>query len=136
MRFGNITSIRVREALEAASNILKGIAGAINGTSLVTIVAGGLVLAGIIAGGQRRRIYDSVIFKVHGATRTRLLKAYTYEYSILGLATGIIATAIGTLTAWAVIVFLMRISWVFLPQVVAITVFVCLFLTHWFKGLS
>jgi len=128
-RFANITSIRVREALEAATNILKGIAGAISGTSMVTIAAGGLVLAGIIAGGQRRRIYDSVIFKVHGATRTRLLKAYTYEYSILGLATGIIATAIGTLTAWAVIVFLMRISWVFLPQVVAITVFVCLFLT-------
>jgi putative ABC transport system permease protein len=129
LRFANITSIRVREALEAAANILKGIAGAISGTSLVTIVAGGLVLAGIIAAGQRRRIYDSIIFKVHGATRTRLLKAYTYEYSILGIATGIIAAAIGTLTAWAVIVFLMRISWIFLPQVVAVTVFVCLFIT-------
>ena len=129
MRFANITSIRVREALEAASNILKGIAGAISGTSMVTIVAGGLVLAGVIAAGQRRRIYDSVIFKVHGATRIRLLKAYTFEYSILGIATGIIASAIGTFTAWAVIVFLMRVSWIFLPQVVAVTVFICLFLT-------
>ena len=128
-RFANITSIRVREALEAASNILKGIAGAISGTSLITIFAGGLVLAGIIAAGQRRRIYESVVFKVLGATRTRLLKAYTFEYGILGMATGIIATAIGTFTAWAVIVFLMRISWIFLPQVVAITVFVCLFVT-------
>jgi putative ABC transport system permease protein len=128
-RFANITSIRVREALEAASHIIKGIAGAISGTSLITIVAGGLVLAGIIAAGQRRRIYDSVVFKVLGATRKRLLMAYTFEYGILGMATGIIATAIGTLTAWAVIVFLMRISWVFLPQVIAITVFVCLFVT-------
>ena len=128
-RFANITSIRVREALEAVSNILKGIAGAISGTSLITIFAGGLVLAGIIAAGQRRRIYESVVFKVLGATRTRLLKAYTFEYGILGMATGIIATAIGTFTAWAVIVFLMRISWIFLPQVVAITVFVCLFVT-------
>jgi putative ABC transport system permease protein len=127
--FANITSIRVREALEAASHIIKGIAGAISGTSLITIVAGGLVLAGIIAAGQRRRIYDSVVFKVLGATRTRLLMAYTFEYGILGMATGIIATAIGTLTAWAVIVFLMRISWVFLPQVIAITIFVCLFVT-------
>jgi putative ABC transport system permease protein len=128
-RFANITSIRVREALEAASHIIKGIAGAISGTSLITIVAGGLVLAGIIAAGQRRRIYDSVVFKVLGATRTRLFMAYTFEYGILGMATGIIATAIGTLTAWAVIVFLMRISWVFLPQVIAITIFVCLFVT-------
>jgi putative ABC transport system permease protein len=128
-RFANITSIRVREALEAASHILEGIAGAVSGTSLITIVAGALVLAGIIAAGQPRRIYDSVVFKVLGATRTRLLKAYAYEYGILGMATGVIAAATGTLTAWAVIVFLMRMSWIFLPHVVAITVFVCLFVT-------
>ena len=45
------------------------------------------------------------------------------------MATGVIAAATGTLTAWAVIVFLMRMSWIFLPHVVAITVFVCLFVT-------
>lgn len=128
-RFANITSIRVREALESASNILKGIAGAINGASLVTIAAGGLVLAGIITAGQRRRIYDSIIFKVHGATRIRLLKVYLFEYSILGMATGIISAAIGTLTAWLVIVFLMQVSWIFLPHIIAITVFICLFFT-------
>jgi len=88
-----------------------------------------LVLAGTLAAGQRRRIYDAVIFKVLGATRGRLLKAFAFEYGILGIATGIISAAIGTLTAWAVMVFLMRAGWIFLPQVVAITVAICLFVT-------
>ncbi|MBT4934580.1 MAG: FtsX-like permease family protein [Rhodospirillaceae bacterium] len=128
-RFANITSIRVREALEAAAHILEGIGQAVQGTSLITIIAGSLVLAGTLAAGQRRRIYDAVIFKVLGATRGRLLKAFAFEYGILGIATGIISAAIGTLTAWAVMVFLMRAGWIFLPQVVAITVAICLFVT-------
>lgn len=128
-RFANITSIRVREALEAAAHILEGIGQAVRGTSLITIVAGALVLAGTLAAGQRRRIYDAVVFKVLGATRGRLLKAFVYEYGILGLATGVISAAIGTLTAWAVMVFLMRAGWIFLPEIVAITLAICLFVT-------
>ena len=128
-RFANITSIRVREALDAAATILAGIGQAVRGTSLITIIAGALVLSGTIAAGQRRRIYDSVIFKVLGATRGRLLRVFAFEYAILGAATGVIAAAIGTLTAWAVIVFLMRTDWVFLPQVVAGTVAACLVAT-------
>ncbi len=128
-RFPNITSIRVREALEAAANILAGIGQAVRGTSLITIIAGALVLAGTIAAGQRRRIYDAVVFKVLGATRGRLLKAFAYEYGILGLATGVISAAIGTVTAWAVMVFLMRAGWVFLPEIVVMTLTVCLLIT-------
>jgi len=128
-KFANITSIRVREALQAAAQILEGIGQAVSGTSLITIVAGALVLAGTIAAGQRRRIYDSVVFKVLGATRARLLRAFAFEYGILGIATGAIAAAIGTLTAWAVMVFLMRTDWIFLPEVVAVTVIACLFVT-------
>ncbi|MBC8270054.1 MAG: FtsX-like permease family protein [Rhodospirillaceae bacterium] len=128
-RFANITSIRVREALEAAAHILEGIGQAVQGTSLITIIAGSLVLAGTLAAGQRRRIYDAVIFKVLGATRGRLLKAFAFEYGILGIATGVISAAIGTLTAWAVMVFLMRAGWIFLPEVVASTVAICLFVT-------
>ena len=129
LRFANITSIRVREALEAAANILKGVSWSISGTTLITVVIGGLVLAGIIAAGQSSLIYDSIIFKVYGATRNRLVKTYLIEYCILGIATGTIAAAIGTLTAWAVIVFLMQITWNFHPQIVILTIFICLILT-------
>jgi len=128
-KFTNITAIRVREALAAAAIILAGIGDAVRGTSLITILAGALVLGGAIAAGQRKRIYTAVVFKVLGATRRRLLKVFVIEFGILGLATGIIAAAIGTLTAWAVIVFLMRADWIFLAPVVAITVALCLVIT-------
>ncbi len=128
-RFTNITAIRVREALQAASGILEGIGQAVRGTSLITILAGALVLAGTIAAGQRRRIYTSVVFKVLGATRSSLLAAFVIEFGILGLATGIVAAIIGTLTSWAVMVFLMRADWIFLPGVVGWTVAICLMVT-------
>ncbi len=128
-RFANITSIRVREALEAAARILAGIGTAVRGTAAITLVAGALVLAGAVAAGRHRRIYDAVVFKVLGATRRRVLRAFLIEYGILGLFTGVIAAAIGTLTAWAVVVFLMGMEWGFSPATVAVTVAVCVALT-------
>ena len=120
--FPNVSAIRVREALEAAARILDATSIAIRSTAGISIVSGVLVLAGAIAAGQRRRIYDSVVFKVLGATRRTMTLAFLAEYGTLGLLTGLIAAAVGTLTAWAVIVHLMNAEWIFLPQVVATTV--------------
>ena len=120
-RFANVSTIRVREALEAAAKILEGVGAAVNGTASITILAGALVLGGTIAATRRRRLYDAVVFKVLGATRARLLRAYLMEFGVLGLAAGIIAALVGTLTAWAVVEFLMETDWVFLPGVAAAT---------------
>jgi putative ABC transport system permease protein len=51
------------------------------------------------------------------------------EYGVLGLATGVIAAVIGSVAAWAVLVFVMRAEWVFLPGVVAGTLVVCVVFT-------
>ena len=121
-RFANISAIRVREALGAAAKLLAGIATAVTATASIAVLAGALVLAGAVAAGQRRRIYDAVVFKVLGATRRAALGAFAAEFAVLGLATGAVASVIGTLTAWAVVVFLMRMEWTFLPAVAAVTV--------------
>ena len=128
-RFSNISAIRVREALESASRILAGIGIAVRAVAAIAIAAGALVLAGAVAAGRQRRIYDAVVFKVLGATRATVLKAYAMEYGILGLATGIIAAAVGAATAWAVVVFLLDAEWVFLAPTVAATVLGCVVLT-------
>ena len=127
--FPNVSAIRVREALEAAARILDGIGQAVRSTALISILAGALVLGGAVAAGRRRRVYDAVVFKVLGATRATVLKAFVIEYSILGLATGAIAAFVGTLTAWAVVTRLMNMAWTFLPGVVAATVAAALALT-------
>ena len=128
-RFSNISAIRVREALETAARILAGIGIAVRAVAAIAIAAGALVLAGAVAAGRQRRIYDAVVFKVLGATRATVLRTYAMEYGILGLATGLIAAAIGTATAWAVVVFLLHAEWVFLGPTVAATVLGCVVLT-------
>lgn len=128
-KFANISAIRVREALEAAAVILAGIGTAIRGAASIAILAGALVLAGTVAAGHRRRIYDAVVFKVLGATRCDIMKAYLLEYGILGLTTGIIAAAIGSVTAWAVVVYLMHSDWAYLPSVAVSTVLLCMVVT-------
>ena len=128
-RFNNISVIRVREALQSAADILDGIGMAVRATASVTILGGALVLAGAIAAGRRRRIYDAVVFKTLGATRMRLLRAFLIEYGLLGLSTAVISGAIGTFTAWAVVVWLMDMQWKFIPQAVWLTLVVCLVVT-------
>ncbi|MDP6174333.1 MAG: ABC transporter permease, partial [Rhodospirillales bacterium] len=105
--YGNISVIRVREVLAAAAKILSGIGTAVRSTGGLTILAGALVLAGAVAAARRRRVYDAVVLKVLGARRRTLLAAFLIEYGVLGLAAGLIAAFIGTLTAWAVVVVLM-----------------------------
>ncbi len=127
--FPNVSAIRVREALEAANAILAGIGTALNATSSIAIVAGVLVLAGAVAAGRRKRIYDAVVLKTLGATRGNILYAYALEYGILGLATGVIAALFGSLAAWSVLVLIMEASWTFLPMTIFGPIAIGLFAT-------
>lgn len=129
-RFPNVSAIRVREALEAVNSILQKIGAAVRGIAVVTLAAGILALAGAVAAGHERRVYDAVVLKVLGARRRDVLKAFLAEYGLLGLATGILAVAIGVPVAAAVLTRLMQIDFTFLPAeplaTVALGVAACL----------
>ena len=112
-RFANITAIRIREVLQTVSEMLSRLSAVVRFATAITIVAGTLVLAGAIASGHRRRIYDAIIFKVLGATRRDVLRVYALEYSILGFVTAVIGAMIGTITAWVVVEELMNLDWIF-----------------------
>lgn len=118
-RFPNITAVRVREALDAVNGLIGSIGHGIRAAGAITVVAGLLVLAGAMAADRQRRSYDAVVFKVLGASRTRLARLYLAEYGLLGLATGILATGIGAAASWAVTEFVMATDWVFLPGAAA-----------------
>jgi putative ABC transport system permease protein len=61
-------------------------------------------LAGTVAASEARRINTSIILKVLGATRRVILMSYLWEYALLGLIAGGIATAIGTAASAALII--------------------------------
>jgi putative ABC transport system permease protein len=109
----NVTSIRLKDALEVAGSIVRAVAEAVRVSAGVTLLAGALVLAGGIAAARRRHAYDAVILKVLGASRRRIFAAFLLEYGILSLSAALLASLIGATAAWAAVTFVMNLPWKF-----------------------
>src|SRR6202049_3983071 len=110
--FPMVTSVRVREALEAIGTVVTNLVLAIRGASAVTLISAILVLGGALAAGHRHRVYDAVILKTLGATRARLLGAYALEYLMIGLATAVFGVIAGSVAAWLIVTRLMTLSFI------------------------
>ncbi|HTS94515.1 MAG TPA: FtsX-like permease family protein [Stellaceae bacterium] len=128
-RFPNISSIPVKDALQAVGSIVAAAAAALRATAAIALVAAGLVLAGALAASRRQRLYEAVILKVLGATRRDLLQAFLLEYGLLGLLSATIAAALGMLASYFVVTQVMRSEWVFLPGAAALSAAVALAMT-------
>jgi putative ABC transport system permease protein len=111
------------------SRIVAAIGRALRLVALVTLAAGILVLGGAVAAGHRRRVYDAVLLKVLGATRGTIAASFLVEHLLLGGATALIASAIGTFAAWALLTQAMHSDWVFLPAPLLATAAAGLLLT-------
>ena len=116
-RFPNVTVVRIRDAIETASEVLGNIGLAVRLIGLLSILAGILVLAGAMLATQRRRIHEAVVMKVLGATRARIAGTFAWEFAALGLATALAALGVGTVAAYLVVRNLMNLPWTFLPTV-------------------
>jgi putative ABC transport system permease protein len=105
-----VTSVRVKDALEAVNDVVSQLVMAIRGASSIALIASLLVLAGALAAGHRARLYDAVVLKTLGATRARLISAYALEYGLLGLATAVFGLLAGTVAAYFIITRVMNLS--------------------------
>ncbi|MEO1249109.1 MAG: FtsX-like permease family protein, partial [Pseudomonadota bacterium] len=128
-QFPNVTTVRMREALDTVNGVIRQIGTAVRAIAALALLAGTFVLAGAIAAGHRRRVYDSVVLKVLGATRRRIIAAYMIEYGLLGLLTAAVASVIGTAAGWSVIALVMEADWIFLPGTIVGTALVCMAIT-------
>ncbi len=125
-RLGNVSAIRVKEALLAVQDMIGKADLAVRMAALVTLSAGALVLGGAVMAGRRRRVRDAVILKVLGAVRSDLWRAWLLEFGFLGAVTGLAATMVGLAASWAVLTQVMRADWVFLPGLALGTVLICM----------
>ncbi len=108
--YPTVTSIRVKDTLDAIARITDQLAFAVRGATSVALLSAILVLAGAIAAGQRARIYDAVVLKTLGATRWRLMQSYLIEYGLLGAATAIFGVIAGGLAAYGIVIGVMRLD--------------------------
>jgi len=105
-----VSSVRVKDALEAVNDVVSQLVMAIRGASSIALIASLLVLAGALAAGHRARLYDAVVLKTLGATRARLLSAYALEYGLLGLATAVFGLLTGSIASYFIVTRLMNLS--------------------------
>jgi putative ABC transport system permease protein len=94
---------------------------AVRSAASVAILAGIAVLVGALAASRRARIYDSVILKLLGATRGRILAAQALEFSALALIVSSVAFALGAASGWYVVVKVLELEWAPDWSVVALT---------------
>ena len=127
--FPAVTSVRVGDALDAVNDLVRQLAWGMRAASSLAIIASILVLAGALAAGQRERIYDAVILKTLGATRGKVLQAYSLEYCLLGVITAIFALFIGHVAAYLVLTEVMDMPFSWQPLVSALVVILAMLVT-------
>ena len=109
----DITPVGVREVLASIDRVLQGILVAVKAANLVLLLVGAVALAGAMAATHNARLRETVIFKVLGATRSRILSVHFMEYLVLALLSALIALLLGGLAAYAIVTYAMELPFVF-----------------------
>jgi putative ABC transport system permease protein len=103
-----VSSVRVKDALQAAGDLVAQLTAAMRGASGVALISSILVLAGALAAGRAQRIKDAVVLKTLGATRGQLLAAYLMEYALLGAVTAVFGLIAGAAASYGIVTQVMR----------------------------
>jgi putative ABC transport system permease protein len=124
-----VSSVRVKDALQAASDLVAQLTTAMRGASAVALVSSILVLAGALAAGRAARIKDAVVLKTLGATRRQLFVAYLMEYGLLGAVTAVFGLVAGSLASYGIVTQVMRLPFAMSWSVALISLAVALVIT-------
>src|SRR5262249_5202519 len=127
--FPAVTTVRVKDAIEAVGNVGRNLNLGIRGASLVALFAAGLVLGGALAAGHPHRIHAAGVPKTLGPSGRKLNGAHALEYLVVGAVTAFFGGGAGSVAAWLVVTKLMNLSYVWLPGPVAGAAFGALIVT-------
>jgi putative ABC transport system permease protein len=108
--FPTVTSLRVKDALEAIDGLVRKLLFAVRGASSVSLLSAILVLAGALAAGRRLRLYDAMVLKTLGARRSAILRIFLMEYALLGAMAAVFGLAAGCAIGAAIVMIAMKID--------------------------
>ncbi len=103
LAFPSASLIEVGEVVTQVTALLEQMAQAIAAAASIAIFAGIAVLVGAIAASRASRMYDSVILKLLGSTRSQILGAQAMEYGLLAILLGLLSLALGMGSGYYVI---------------------------------
>lgn len=86
--FPTITVINLADVLERIESVVNQITFVVRFLAGFSIFAGLMILASSIASTRFRRMREAVVLKTLGATRMRIVRTFSVEFSVLGLLAG------------------------------------------------
>jgi putative ABC transport system permease protein len=111
MAFPNVTALNIGDVMDSFTRVLDRLSLAIRAVALFCVLAGGLVMATALTATRYRRLYESVVLKALGATRGVIVRAFAFEYLLLGAVAGGIGVLMAVGLSWAVLRFVLDSPW-------------------------
>jgi putative ABC transport system permease protein len=95
--FPTITVINVADVLARIESVVDQITFVVRLLAGFSILAGLTILASSIASTRFRRMQEAVVLKTLGATRMRIVRTFSVEFSVLGLLAGAVGVVFANL---------------------------------------
>lgn len=86
--FPTVTVINLADVLSRIESVVDQITFVVRFLAGFSILAGLMILASSIASARFRRMREAVVLKTLGATRMRIVRTFSVEFSVLGLLAG------------------------------------------------
>jgi putative ABC transport system permease protein len=86
--YPTVTVINLADVLERIESVIDQITFVVRFLAGFSIFAGLMILASNIASTRFRRMREAVVLKTLGATRMRIVRTFSVEFSVLGLLAG------------------------------------------------
>ncbi|HEY3704532.1 MAG TPA: FtsX-like permease family protein [Terracidiphilus sp.] len=97
LSYPTVTVINIADILTRIENVVDQITFVIHFLAGFSIFAGLTILASSIASTRFRRMREAVVLKTLGATRMRIVRIFSVEFSVLGLLAGLVGVVFANL---------------------------------------
>jgi putative ABC transport system permease protein len=95
--FPTVTVINLADVLDRIESVVRQITFVVRFLAGFSIFAGLMILASSIASTRFRRTREAVVLKTLGATRWRIIRIFSVEFSVLGLLAGTVGAIFANL---------------------------------------
>ena len=95
--YPTITVINIADVMERIENVVDQVTFVVRLLAGFSILAGLTILASSIASTRFRRMREAVVLKTLGATRMRIVRIFSVEFSVLGLLAGAVGVVFANL---------------------------------------
>lgn len=95
--YPTVTVINLADVMQRIESVVDQITFVIRFLAGFSILAGLMILASSIASTRFRRMREAVVLKTLGATRMRIVRTFSVEFSVLGLLAGLVGVIFANL---------------------------------------